>query len=85
VLLFSFRSKREGIEWAGGYAEMPLGEMQIDRRFLKVATPEQHLDGPQVGAGFALSSDAAEIKSLYLSLLRVVRFDFPRMQDPSGL
>jgi hypothetical protein len=31
---------------------MPPGEMQIDRRLLKVAMPEQHLDGMQVGAGF---------------------------------
>jgi hypothetical protein len=31
---------------------MPPGEMQIDRRFLKVAMPEQHLDGAQIGAGF---------------------------------
>src|ERR1039457_4506316 len=30
---------------------MPLGEMQVDRRFFKVAMSEQHLDGPQVGAG----------------------------------
>ena len=50
--LFSFCSEREGIERAGGCAEMPLGEMQIDRRFLKVAMPEQHLDSAQVGAGF---------------------------------
>jgi len=31
---------------------MPPGEMQIDRRFLKVAMPQQHLDGSQIGAGF---------------------------------
>jgi hypothetical protein len=31
---------------------MAPGEMQIDRRLLKVAMPEQHLDGMQVGAGF---------------------------------
>jgi hypothetical protein len=31
---------------------MPLGEMQIDRRFLKVTMAQQHLDGAQVSAGF---------------------------------
>jgi hypothetical protein len=31
---------------------MPLRQMQIDRRLLKVAVSEQHLDGAQVGAGF---------------------------------
>src|ERR1035438_76597 len=30
---------------------MPLGEMQVDRGFFKVAMSEQHLDGTQVGAG----------------------------------
>ena len=33
-------------------AEMSPGEMQIDRRLLKVAMPKQHLDGAQVGASF---------------------------------
>jgi hypothetical protein len=31
---------------------MPPGEMQIDRGFLQVAMPQQHLDGSQVGTGF---------------------------------
>jgi len=31
---------------------MPSGEMQVDRRFFKVAMAEQHLDGTQVGTGF---------------------------------
>jgi hypothetical protein len=31
---------------------MSPGEMQIDRRLLKVAMPEQHLDGAQIGASF---------------------------------
>jgi integrase/recombinase XerD len=38
--------------WTAGGAEMPSGEMQVDRRFFKVAMAEQHLDGTQVGAGF---------------------------------
>jgi hypothetical protein len=52
VLLFSLDRERECVERAGGAAEMPLGEMQVDRRFLKVAMTQQHLDGAQVGAGF---------------------------------
>lgn len=44
--------RRRAALWAGGCAEMPLREMQIGGRFLQVAMPEQHLDGPQVGAGF---------------------------------
>jgi hypothetical protein len=44
--------ERERIERAGGCAEMPLGQMQIDGRYLEVAMAEQDLDGAQVGAGF---------------------------------
>jgi hypothetical protein len=51
VLLFFLQREGECIERAGGGAEMPLGEMQVDRRFFKVAMSEQHLDGAQVGAG----------------------------------
>jgi hypothetical protein len=43
---------RECIQRTSGGAEMPPGEMQIDRRFLEVTMSEQHLDGSQVGAGF---------------------------------
>ena len=52
MLLFSLDRERECIERAGGGVEMPLGEMQVDRRFLKVAMTQQHLDGAQVGTGF---------------------------------
>jgi hypothetical protein len=38
---------------------MPPGEMQIDRRFLKVAISLQHLDGAQVGTGFEQVSGKA--------------------------
>src|SRR5271166_5130433 len=44
--------EREGIERAGGGAEMPLGEMQIDGSYFEVAMTEQYLDGAQVGSGF---------------------------------
>src|SRR5208282_699161 len=49
---FSLFSNRECIQRTAGGAEMSPGEMQIDRRLLQVAMPEQHLDGTQVGAGF---------------------------------
>ena len=42
----------ECIQRTAGGAEMPPGEMQIDRRFLKVAMSQQHLNGSQVGTGF---------------------------------
>jgi hypothetical protein len=31
---------------------MPLGQMQVDRRYFKISMAEQDLDGAQVGAGF---------------------------------
>ena len=31
---------------------MAPGQMQIDRRFLQIAMPQQHLDGSQVSTGF---------------------------------
>ena len=45
---------REGerIKRAGGRAEMPLGQMQIDGSDLEVAMAEQDLNGAQVGSGF---------------------------------
>src|ERR1035437_1491866 len=52
VLLSSLRSERECIERAGGRAQMPLGQMQIDGRYFEVSMAEQYLDGAQVGAGF---------------------------------
>src|ERR1035437_9715642 len=52
VLLSSLRSERECIERAGGRAQMPLGQMQIDGRYFEVSMAEQYLDGAQVSAGF---------------------------------
>ena len=52
MLVSSLRREREGIERAGGCAEMPLGKMQIDGRYFEVAMTEQDLDRAQVGAGF---------------------------------
>jgi hypothetical protein len=48
----SLESERERIERAGGCAQVPLRQMQIDGRYFEVAMPEQDLDGAQVGAGF---------------------------------
>ena len=52
MLESSLRRERERIERAGGRAEVPLGEMQIDGRYFEVAMAEQYLDGAQVIAGF---------------------------------
>jgi hypothetical protein len=40
VLVSSLRRELECIERAGGGAEVPLGQMQIDRRLLKIAMTE---------------------------------------------
>ena len=41
------------------------GEMQIDRRLLQIAMPEQHLNGAQVGTGFQqMRSEAVAPMSL---------------------
>jgi hypothetical protein len=48
----SWGRERESIERAGGCAEMPLREMQVDGSDLEVAMAEQDLDGAQVSAGF---------------------------------
>jgi hypothetical protein len=52
VLVSSLRRERQCIERAGGRAEMPLGQMQIDGRYFEVAMAEQYLDGAQVRADF---------------------------------
>ena len=52
MLVSSLCREREGIERAGGCAEVPLGEMQIDGSYFEVAMTEQYLDGAQVGSGF---------------------------------
>jgi hypothetical protein len=52
VLLSSLGREGEGIERAGGRAEMPLGQMQVDGSDFEVAMTEQDLDSAQVGAGF---------------------------------
>ena len=52
MLVPSLGRKREGIERAGGCAEMPLGKMQVDGGDLEVSMSEQDLDRAQVCAGF---------------------------------
>jgi hypothetical protein len=52
VLVSSLGREREGIERAGGRAEMSLGQMQVDGSDLEVSVSEQYLDGAQVRAGF---------------------------------
>ena len=52
MLVPSLRRKRERIERAGGRAEMPLGQMQVDGCNFEVAMAEQDLNGAQVRSGF---------------------------------
>ena len=52
MLVPSLGRKREGIERAGGRAEMPLREMQVDGGDFEVSMAEQDLNGAQVGSGF---------------------------------
>src|SRR3989454_2226543 len=48
---------------------MPPGEMQIDRRFLKVAMPQQHLDGAQIGPSFEQMSGKAVTQRMGMDVL----------------
>ena len=52
MLVSSPRREPKCIERAGGRAEMPLGQMQVDGSYLEGAMAEQYLNGAQVGAGF---------------------------------
>ena len=52
MLLSSLGREGERIKRAGGCAEMPLGQMQVDSSDLEVAMAEQDLNGAQVGACF---------------------------------
>ena len=64
MLMVSSCNERECIERAGGCAQMPLREMQIDRCLFEVPMSEQHLDGAQVGAGFEQMCGEAMSKSV---------------------
>ena len=59
----------ECIQRTAGGAEMPPGEMQIDRGFLQVAMPQQHLDGSQVGTGFEQMRGKAVAQSVGMDVL----------------
>ena len=52
VLAPSLRSERERIERAGGRAQVPLGQMQVNGSDFEIAMSEQDLDGAQIGARF---------------------------------
>ena len=67
--LLSFSSDGECIQRAADGAEMPPGEMQVDRRFLQVAMPQQHLDGSQVGTGFEQMSGKAVAQGMGMGVL----------------
>ena len=62
-------AKCESVQRTGSGAEMPLREMQIDRRLFQVAVPEQHLNGAQVGAGFQQMSGKAMAKGILVLLM----------------
>ena len=49
MLVSSLGREGECIERAGGCAEMPLGEMQIDGSYFEIVMTEQYLNGAQVG------------------------------------
>ena len=51
MLVSSLWGELECIERAGGCAEVPLGQMQVDGSYFEVAMPEQNLDSAQVGSG----------------------------------
>ena len=72
MLVSSLRRKREGIERAGGCAEMPLGQMQVYGSDLEVSMSEQDLDRAQVGAGFKKMCGEAMTQS--------VRMDAPMLK-----
>jgi hypothetical protein len=48
---------------------MSPGEMQIDRRLLQVAMPEQHLNGAQVGTGFVQMRGKAVAQRVGMNVL----------------
>src|SRR6266852_4142615 len=48
---------------------MPPGEMQVDRRFLKVAMSQQHLDGAQVGSSFEQMGGKAVTQGMGMDVL----------------
>ena len=59
----------ECIQRTAGGAEMPPGEMQIDRGLLQVAVSQQHLDGPQVGSGLEQMGGKAMAKGVGMDVL----------------
>ena len=52
MLVSSLLGECEGIERAGGCAEMALGQVEVNGRYFKIAMAEQYLDSAQVGDGF---------------------------------
>src|SRR5215472_7266552 len=56
------------VKRTAGRAEVASRYMQIDRRFLKVAMAEQHLDCSQVGSGFEQMRGKAVTQSMRVNL-----------------
>ena len=70
-MLSSVGRESERIERAGGRAEMPLGQMQVDGSDLEVLMTEQYLDSAQVGAGFEQVRGEAMSQSVGMNTLVV--------------
>lgn len=67
MLVSSLRRECERIERAGGCAQMPLGQMKVDRSNFKVSMAEQYLNGAQVGAGFEKMCGEAVTQSVWMN------------------
>src|SRR6204780_5942390 len=55
---------RQGIQGAGGSAQMPLRHMDINGGLLQIAVAEENLDGAQVGAGLQQMGGKAVTKGV---------------------
>ena len=75
MLVSSLRREGECIERAGGRAEMPLGQVQVDCGDFEISMAEQYLNSAQVGAGFKKVGREA--------MSQGVRMDLPVMEAGS--
>jgi hypothetical protein len=64
---------------------MPPGEMQVDRCFFKVAMPQQHLDGAQVGTSFEQVSGKTVAQGMGMDVLVFKTGAFGGVSIPQGL
>ena len=83
MLLPSLGREGERIKRAGGRAEMPLGQMQVNGSDLEIAMAEQDLNGAQVGAGFKKVCGEAMTQSVRMDapILKARTFSSERCSD----